>query len=152
MADELYENWINNIQGNGTHTNVALHGHTAIFVVLLDEAGGAPNTTTWVDEADMGTEGAGNDYLDADAACTSVVAGAGGPAYGSFNHALVTWTSVAADTFESLQYYDNTSATAATNPLIVNIDSAAALPLTTNGANVTWDPHANGVFQQIKTP
>jgi hypothetical protein len=151
MADGLYENHINNSQGNGTHTHVVLHGHTALMVVLLDEAGGAPNLTTHIDEADLGTAGAGNDYLKADAVCASVTAGAGGPAYGSLDHTTVTWTSVAADTFESLVYLDQTSAVAATNPLICNIDTATGLPLTTNGANVTWEPNASGVFQQTST-
>ena len=148
MADGLYQNYINNMQGSGTHTRVDLNGNVAIMCVLFDHATAAPNLATNVDEADLGTAGAGNDYLKADAVCASVTAGSAGPAYGSFDHTTVTWTSVAADTFESLVYLDQTSATAATNPLIVNIDSATGLPLTTNGANVTFEPHASGVFQQ----
>ena len=152
MPNGLYQNWINNILGNGTHTNVALHGHTAIIVTLVDETtSGIPNLATDVAESDLGIES--TDYEDADAACTSVVAGnttIGATTYGGFDHALVTWTTPPADTYESLTYYDNTSATNTTNPLICNIDSATGLsPITTNGGNVTWDPHADGVFQLL---
>lgn len=155
MANALYENWINNILGNGTHTNVALHGHAALKCVLVEETGsGVPNLTTDQDEADLGT--LATDYIDPDAVCGSVVAGnttIGATTYGGFDHTIVTWTAVAASvTYESISYYDDTSTVNTTNPLICNIDTATGLsPVTSNGGDITWNPHADGVFQLTTT-
>ena len=56
--------------------------------------------------------------------------------------------------FEDIDYYDDTTASNATAPLIVNIDTASggvALPVTSNGGDITFDPAAGGVFQQTVT-
>lgn len=151
MANALYENYINLMQGNGTHTRNDLHGNALLRIFLREEGtSGAPNTATDIDAADV-SGGA----VESDGALTNVVAGAGGPAYGSFDHDAVTWSSVAAETYESLDYFDDTSASDATAPLICNIDTATGLspgsPVTANGGDITWTPNAAGVFQQTVT-
>jgi len=147
MANALYENFINNLQGSGTHTYNALSANAAVRVFLREEGtSGAPNTTTDIDAADV-SGGA----IESDGALTSVVAGSAGPAYGSFDHAIVTWSAVAGTvSYESLDYFDDTSASNATAPLICNIDtdSGALLPVTSNGGDITFNPAAGGVFQQ----
>lgn len=149
MANALYQNFINNMQGNGTHTHVALHGHAVLRCFLREEGtSGAPDLALDLDAADV-SGGA----IECDAALTSVVAGnttIGSTLYGGFDHAIVTWSSVAGTvTYESIDYFDDTSAVDATAPLICNIDTATGLsPVTSNGGNITWDPSANGVFQQ----
>ena len=147
MANALYENYINNLQGNGTHTRNDLHGNAVIRIFLREEGvSGAPNTATDIDAADVS-----GSAIENDGALTSVVAGAGGPAYGSLDHAIATWTAVAGTvTYESLDYFDDTSASDATSPLICNIDTDAGtlLPITSNGGDVTFNPAAGGVFQQ----
>lgn len=147
MANALYQNFINLLQGNGTHTRNNLHGNTNIRLFLREEGtSGAPDLALDIDAADV-SGGA----IESDAAAGSVVAGAGGPAYGSFDHALVTWTAVAGSvTYESIDYFDDTSASDATAPLICNIDTAGGVgfPVTSNGGDITFDPNAAGVFQQ----
>jgi hypothetical protein len=149
MANALYENYVNLMQGAGTHTRNDLDGNALLRMFLREEGtSGAPNTSTDIDAADV-SGGA----IECDSALTNVVAGANGPAYGSFDHDLVTWSTVAASvTYESLDYFDDTSASDATAPLICNIDTATGLsPVTSNGGDITWDPNAAGVFQQTVT-
>lgn len=150
MANALYQNFINNLQGNGTHTRNDLHGNALIRAFLREEGtSGAPALDTDIDAADV----AGG-AIECDSALTSVVAGAGGPAYGSFDHAIITWTAVAGTvSYESIDYFDDTSASNTTAPLICNIDtdSGALLPVTSNGGDITFDPAAGGVFQQTTT-
>ena len=144
MANGIYQNYINNMQGAGTHTRVDLDGHAVLRIFLREEGtSGAPDLATEIDAADVSSGSVEND-----AALTSVTAGANGPAYGSFDHAIATWTAPASDTYESFDYFDDTSASDATAPLICNIDTATGLPVTTTGGDVTFNPHADGVFQQ----
>lgn len=148
MANALYQNFINLQQGAGTHTLPNLDTAALLRVSLREEGtSGAPDLALDQDYADV-SGGA----IECDAALTNNVAGANGPAYGSFDHDLVTWSAVAGPTnYESIDYYDDALGVNATAPLICNIDTASGVgfPVTANGGDITFDPNAAGVFQQL---
>lgn len=139
MADAFYEEFRNGMFGGGTHAQPDLTT-AAIKVLLRDEGTTALNLATQVDLADISSAGVGTDQV-----CGSPTVGSA--AVGAFDHADLTWTAVTGASVESLDYYDYATATAATSPLICNIDSATGLPVTPNGGDITWAPAAGGVFQ-----
>lgn len=138
MADAFYEVFRNAILGNIVHSLPDLNTDD-VRVVLYDEGADALNI-------------ADQDLADITAGARIAVSGAVGTptvgvvAVGTFDHDNVTFTAVTGASVESLTYYKHTG-TDSTSPLIVNIDSATGLPVTPNGGDITWTPHASGVFQ-----
>ena len=144
MADAFYDNFRNimvSCGNDGVHGAIDLgSGGNAIKIILYDEGTDALNLADQ-DLADI-TSGA--------RVATSAAVGSqtvGTAATGAFDHADVTFSSVTGASVESLTYFNDTPATEATKPLIVNIDSATGLPVTPNGGNITWTVAAGGVFQ-----
>lgn len=137
MADAFYVEFRNAILGAPTHSAIDLNGDT-IHVALRDEGTTAINLTSHIDHADISSA-----LVDDEAVGSPTV---GVVAAGVFDHANVTFTAVTGSSCESLDYYKN-SGSSATSPLICNIDSATGLPVTPNGGDITWTPHASGVFQ-----
>lgn len=138
MADALYNVFRNAILGQIVHSLPDLNTDD-VRVVLYDEGADALN----VADEDLADILAG--------ARIAVSAAVGSPtvgtvAVGTFDHADVTFTGVAGASVESLTYYKHTG-TDSTSPLIMNIDSATGLPVTPNGGDITWAPHASGVLQ-----
>jgi len=138
MADAFYHEFRNAILGNATHSAIDLDGDT-IKVALRDEGTTAIDLSTQVDLADVSSAHVGT-------AQTVGSPTVGVVAVGTFDHANVTFSSVSGASVESLDYYKD-SGSAATSPLICNIDSATGLPVTPNGGDITWTPNASGVFQ-----
>lgn len=138
MADAFYEVFRNAILGNVVHSLPDLNTDD-VRIVLYDEGADALNLA----DQDLADIVAG--------ARIAVSAAIGSPtvgtvAVGTFDHADVTFTAVTGASVESMTYYKHTG-TDSTSPLIVNIDSATGLPVTPNGGDITWAPHATGVFQ-----
>lgn len=137
MASALYQNYRNLILGAGTHSFPDLNGDT-IKVALRDEGAAALDLTD-------------QDLDDISAGIVGTAQTVGSPtvgvvAVGVFDHADVTFSAVSGNSCESLDYYKD-SGSGATSPLICNIDDATGLPVTPNGGDITWAPHASGVFQ-----
>lgn len=138
MADAEYEVFRNATLGNIVHSLPDLNTDD-VRVVLRDEGADALNLA----DQDLADIAAG--------ARIAVSAAVGSPtvgvvAVGVFDHADVTFTAVAGASVESLDYYKHTG-TDSTSPMIMNIDSATGLPVTPNGGDITWAPHASGVLQ-----
>lgn len=138
MADAFYQVFRNAILGQVVHSLPDLNTDD-VRIVLYDEGTDALNLAD-EDLADI-TAGA---RIAVSAAVGSPTVGT--VAVGTFDHANVTFTAVSGASVESLTYYKHTG-TDSTSPLICNIDSATGLPVTPNGGDITWAPHANGVFQ-----
>lgn len=138
MADAFYTEYRNALQGAWTHSFPDLNTDD-IRVVLYDEGSDALNIADQ-DLADI-TSGARIAVSGAIGSATVGVVAAG-----VFDHADVTFTAVTGASVESLTYYKHTG-TDSTSPLLANIDSATGLPVTPNGGNITWAPHASGVWQ-----
>jgi hypothetical protein len=138
VADAFYQVFRNAILGQVVHSLPDLNTDD-VRIVLYDEGTDALNLAD-EDLADI-TAGA---RIAVSAAVGSPTVGT--VAVGTFDHANVTFTAVSGASVESLTYYKN-SGTDSTSPLICNIDSATGLPVTPNGGDITWAPHANGVFQ-----
>ena len=138
MADAFYEVFRNAILGNVVHSLPDLNSDD-IRIVLRDEGADALNLADQ-DLADI-TAGA---RISVSSAVGSATVGT--VAVGVFDHADVTFTAVTGASVESLDYYKHTG-TDSTSPLVCNIDSATGLPVTPNGGDITWAPHASGVFQ-----
>ena len=139
MADASYNEWRNAQLGAWTHSFMDLNTDD-IRIVLYDEGADALNLA----DQDLADIIAG--------ARIAVSAAVGSPtvgtvAVGVFDHADITFTAVSGASVESLVYYKHTG-TDSTSPLIMNIDSATGLPVTPNGGDITWAPHASGVVQQ----
>jgi hypothetical protein len=133
MADALYQEMRNAMLGAPTHSVVDLNLDD-VRVILRDEGADALNLA----DQDLADIVAG--------ARIAVSATVGVVAVGTFDHANITFTAVSGASVESLDYYKHTG-TESNSPLICNIDSATGLPVTPNGGDITWAPHANGVFQ-----
>lgn len=114
-------------------------GADTIKVVLIDEADDTPDLAVDEDLADR----AGASRVDTSGALTSKTV-----ADGVADAADVTFSSVAGDSAESFDIYQDTG-TEATSLLIANIDSATGLPVTPNGGDITitWDSGANKIFK-----
>ena len=138
MADAFYNDQRNAMLGAPIHSFADLNTDD-IRIVLYDEGTDALNLADQ-DLADI-TAGA---RIAVSAAVGSPTVGV--VAVGVFDHADVTFTAVSGASVESLTYYKHTG-TDSTSPLIMNIDSATGLPVTPNGGNITWAPHASGVVQ-----
>lgn len=138
MADAFYVEYRNSILGASTHSFPDLNTDT-IKVALRDEGTTAIDLTTHVDLADVSSAHVGTAQTVANATVGTVAAGV-------FDHDNVTFSAVSGSSVESLDYYKD-SGSAATSPLICNIDSATGLPVTPNGGDITWTPDAAGVFQ-----
>ena len=67
---------------------------------------------------------------------------------GKFTHNPVTWTAVPNGVgVKYVVFYDAAGGSAATNKLLLCLDTATGLPLTGNGGNVTFTPDATyGAF------
>lgn len=137
MASALYNNYKNLLLGGGTHSRPDLDSDT-IKVALRDEGTTAIDLATHQDLADISSAIVGT--AQTVGSPTVGVVGAG-----VFDHADVTFSAVSGNSVESLDYYMD-SGSAATSPLICNIDDATGLPLTPNGGDVVWAPNAAGVF------
>lgn len=137
MASALYQNYRNLLLGGGTHSFPDLNADT-IKVMLRDEGADAVNLADQ-DLADISAGLVGTAQTVGSVTLGSV-------AVGVFDHADVTFSAVSGSSCESLDYYKD-SGSASTSPLIANIDDATGLPVTPNGGDITWAPHANGVFQ-----
>lgn len=138
MADAFYEVFRNAILGNIVHSLPDLNTDD-VRIVLRDEGADALNLA----DQDLADIAAG--------ARIAVSAAVGSPtvgvvAVGAFDHDNVTFVAVSGASVESLDYYKHTG-TDSTSPLIMNIDSATGLPVTPNGGDITWTPHASGVTQ-----
>lgn len=138
MADAFYTELRNSMLGAPTHSVIDFNTDD-IRIVLYDEGADALNLA----DQDLADIVAG--------ARIAVSAAVGSPTVGvvsagTFDHADVTFTAVTGASVESLTYYKHTG-TDSTSPLAVNIDSATGLPVTPNGGDITWAPHASGVFQ-----
>lgn len=138
MADAFYTEMRNAMLGAPTHSVVDLNTDTIKFI-LYDETDDALNLA----DQDLADILAGGIVATSAAVGTPTV---GVVAAGTFDHDNVTFTAQAGDQFESLTYFKDSGA-AATSPLICNLDSAATLPMTPNGGDITWAPNASGVFQ-----
>ena len=138
MADAFYEEYRNAMLGAWTHSFPDLNTDTT-KTALRDEGALALNLATQVDLADTSSGHVGTAQTN-----TSPTVGTAG--VGAFDHANLTWTAVSGASVESLDIYKD-SGSAATSPMIVNIDSATGLPVTPNGGDITWTPAAGGVFQ-----
>lgn len=138
MADTWYDEGRNGILGNGTHAQPDLDTND-IRIGLRDEGTTAVNVATQVDLADVSS---------AHVAVSDALAGktVGTVGVGVFDHTDETISAVSGATVESLDYYDFATATAATSPLLWNIDGWTGLPLTPNGGDVTLSPAAGGVY------
>lgn len=138
MADAFYQGFCNAILGAPAHSAIDLDTDT-IKVALRDEGVTAIDLAAHIDLADISSSLVG----------TAVTVGSptvGVVAYGTFDHANVTFTAVSGASVESLDYYKD-SGVAGTSPLVCNLDSASGLPVTPNGGDITWTPNASGVFQ-----
>lgn len=138
MADAFYNVFRNAILGQIVHSLPDLNTDD-VRIVLYDEGTDALNLA----DEDLADITAG--------ARIAVSATVGSPtvgtvAVGTFDHANVTFVAVTGASVESMSYYKHTG-TDSTSPMICNIDSATGLPVTPNGGDITWAPHANGVFQ-----
>ena len=138
MADAFYVEYRNAMLGAWTHSFPDLNTDN-IRIGLRDEGATALDLTNHVDEADVNSAWVAT---SANLSGTTV----GTVAAGTFDHSDVTFTSVSGASVESLDYSKN-SGSAATSPLICNIDSATGLPVTPNGGDINWVPNASGVFQ-----
>lgn len=133
MASAFYNDYRNNLLGNGVHGVTDLDADD-IRVILYDEGADALNL-------------ADQDLADILAGAREAVSGAltgktiGTGADGVFDHADETITSVTGTTVESLTYYEHV-ATESIAPLLVNIDNWTGLPLTPNGGDVILQPIA----------
>ena len=139
MANASYEEFRNGILGNGTHAQPDLDTND-IRIGLRDEGVTAVNVTTQIDLADVSSA-----HVDTSGVLASKTVGTVNP--GVFDHADVTISAVTGASVESLDYYDFQTATAATSPLMWNLDSWTGLPLTPNGGDVILAPAAGGVYQ-----
>lgn len=138
MADALYDQYRNSLLGVQAHSFADLDTDD-VRVVLYDEGADALNLA----DQDLGDILAGA-RIAVSANLTSKTVGT--VATGVFDHANETFATVTGASVESLIYYKHTG-TDTTSPLIMNIDSATGLPVTPNGGDIVWAPHASGVFQ-----
>ncbi len=130
MANVIYPKWKEAIENGGS--NVALSG--TVKVVLVDGA--------------SYTYSAAHDFFDDVAGVVSTQTLATKTyTNGVFDADDVTFTSVAAGTYEILIIYIDTGV-AGTSRLVAYIDTATGLPVTSTGGNatVTWDSGANKIF------
>lgn len=104
-----------------------------------------------IDEADD-IPAVGDDFLDdiLAAAREETSAAVGSPTWGTvatgaFDFADTTFSATAGDACEGVLLYNDTPATDATRNLVAYDDGAAGLPVTLGG-DVTYAPHANGMF------
>lgn len=137
MADAYYNAFPNSLLGNPIHSVIDFDTDD-IRVILYDEGADALNLADQ-DLADI-TAGA---RIQVSANLSSKTVGT--VAQGVFDHADYVFTAVSGASVESLTYYKHTG-TESTSPLAFNIDSATGLPVTPNGGDITWAPHANGVL------
>jgi hypothetical protein len=138
VADAFYQVFRNAILGQVVHSVPDLNTDS-IKVILRDEGADALNLA----DEDLADIVAGARIATSAAVASPTV---GTVAVGTFDHANVTFTAVSGASVESLDYFKD-SGTESTSPLVCNIDSATGLPVTPNGGDITWAPHANGVFQ-----
>jgi len=139
MADASYDEFRNAILGAPTHSVPDLNTDN-FRIGLRDEGVTAINLATQIDLADVVTA-----HVAESSNLASLTVGV--VAVGVFDHADVTFTAVTGASVESLDYFKETG-TDSTSPLLWNIDSATGLPVTPNGGNITWAPHASGVYRQ----
>jgi hypothetical protein len=105
-----------------------------------------------IDEADDTIDLAVDDNLDDRAAASRVATSAAMSSKTATNGvadaADLTWTAVSGDQAESIDIYRHTG-TESTSRLICNIDTAAGLPVTPNGGDITaqWDNGSNKIFK-----
>lgn len=137
MADAYYTAFPNSLLGNTVHSVIDFDTDD-IRVILRDEGADALDLA----DQDLADILAGA-RIAVSANLTSKTVGT--VAAGVFDHADEVFVAVSGASIESLDYYKHTG-TESTSPLAFNIDSATGLPLTPNGGNITWSPHANGVL------
>lgn len=138
MADAFYTAFPTALMGNPVHSVPDLDTDD-IRVILRDEGADALNLADQ-DLADI-TAGA---RIQVSANLSSKTVGT--VAAGVFDHADYVFTAVTGASVESLDYYKH-SGVESTSPLLFNIDSATGLPVTPNGGDITWAPHATGVLE-----
>lgn len=137
MADAYYTQYPNSLLGVSVHSFADLDTDD-IRQILRDEGADALNLADQ-DLADI-TAGA---RISTSANLSSKTVGV--VAAGVFDHGDVTHTAVSGASVESIDYYKHTG-TESTSPLLFNIDSATGLPVTPNGGDITFAPHANGLL------
>lgn len=138
MADAFYDQYRNSLFGVHAHTFADLDTDD-IRAVLYDEGADALSLA----DQDLADIAAGA-RIAVSANLTSKTVGV--VATGVFDHANETYPTVTGASVESLFYYKHTG-TEITSALIMNIDSATGLPVTPNGGDIVWAPHASGVVQ-----
>jgi len=136
MADAYYNDFGNNILGNGVHGNTDLDTDD-IRAILRDE-GAVALSLAHQDRADI-TAG----IVQESANLTSKTVGT--VADGIFDHGDEVFSTVSGASVESLDYLEWSGA-AGTSPLLFNLDSWSGLPVTPNGGDITASPAAGGVL------
>lgn len=137
MADAYYNDFGNNLLGNGVHGQTDLDTDD-IRIVLYDEGADARNLADQ-DLADILTAA----RIAVSANLTSKTVGT--VADGVFDHANETLTAVTGANAESLIYYEHTG-TDSTSPTLMVLDSWAGLPVLPNGGDIILAPAAGGVL------
>lgn len=137
MANAYYNDFGNNLLGNGVHGQTDLDTDD-IRIVLYDEGADALNLAD-VDLADI-LAGA---RIAVSANLSSKTVGSVGD--GIFDHADEVFSSVTGASVESLVYYEHTGSDS-TAPLMFNLDTWTGLPVTPNGGDITAAPAAGGVL------
>lgn len=137
MVDAYYNDFGNNLLGNGVHGSTDLDTDD-IRIILYDEGADALNLADQ-DLADILTAA----RVATSANLTSKTVGTVGA--GIFDHADETLTAVTGAQSESLTYYES-SGIESTSPLMFNLDSWTGLPVTPNGGDIILAPAAGGVL------
>ena len=137
MADSYYNDFGNNILGNGVHGNTDLDTDD-IRCFLYDEGADALLLT----DQDFADILAGARIAQSTNLASKTVGTVGD---GIFDHADFVFTSVSGASVESLSYWEF-NATETIAPLLFNLDSATGLPVTPNGGDITWAPAAGGIL------
>ena len=137
MASAYYNDFPNNLLGNGVHGTTDLDTDD-IRLILYDEGADALNLAD-ADLADILSAA----RISTSANLTSKTVGTVGD--GIFDHADETLTTVTGATVESIIYYEHTGIES-TSPLMFNLDDWTGLPLTPNGGDVVVAPAAGGVL------
>lgn len=137
MANAYYNDFSNNLMGNGVHGNTDLDTDD-IRMILYDEGADARNLA----DADLADIIAGA-RIDTSPNLTSKTVGSVGD--GIFDHADEVFTAVTGSSVESLVYYEH-NATESIAPLMFVVDSWTGLPVTPNGGDITAAPAAGGVL------
>jgi hypothetical protein len=137
VANALYVAFRNGVLGSHA-TRVDLDADT-IKAVLIDHGTDTPNTTTddFYNDISAGIVGALSSALT-----TKTI---GSVAAGVFDADNVTFSAVTGNSVESVNLLKDTGVTS-TSDLIAYFDTAAGLPVTPNGGDITVTWAAGGIF------